>query len=170
MVTIRKVETTELDRLVQFSRQTFYEFFAHLNDPNQFEAYTAVHFAPEKMLGELTNTDSAFYFALAGDEIAGYIKLNENDAQIEFKEDKGLELERIYVSGQHHGKKIGKQLLQFAIQTAASKQKDFIWLGVWEHNPNAIGFYRHHGFEVCGSHEFVLGDDRQIDLLMKKAL
>ena len=170
MVTIRKVETKELDALVQFSRQTFYEFFAHLNDPLHFEAYTAVHFAPEKMLGELTNPDSAFYFALVGDEIAGYIKLNENDAQIEFKEDKGLELERIYVSGQHHGKNIGKLLLQFAIQTAIDKQKDFIWLGVWEHNLNAIGFYRHHGFDVCGSHDFILGDDRQTDLLMKRCL
>lgn len=170
MVTIRKVETKELDALVQFSRQTFYEFFAHLNDPLHFEAYTAVHFAPEKMLGELTNPDSAFYFALVGDEIAGYIKLNENDAQIEFKEEHGLELERIYVSGAHHGKKIGKLLLQFAIQTAIDKQKYFIWLGVWEHNLNAIGFYRHHGFDVCGSHDFILGDDRQTDLLMKRCL
>jgi len=170
MVTIRKVETTELDTLIQFSRQTFYEFFAHLNDPLHFEAYTAVHFAPEKMLGELTNPDSGFYFALVGDEIAGYIKLNVNAAQIEFKEEKGLELERIYVSGEHHGKRIGKQLLQFAIQTAIDKQKEFIWLGVWEHNPKAIAFYRHHRFEVCGSHDFILGEDRQTDLLMKKAV
>ena len=170
MITIKKVETHELDTLLQYSKKTFYEFFAHLNDPLHFEAYVAVAFAPEKMLSELTNLDSEFYFAMTEDDIAGYIKLNFNNTQNEFKDENGLEVERIYVSGEHHGKHIGRQLLNFAIERGIEMQKDFIWLGVWEHNQKAIGFYRAHGFEVCGSHDFILGEDRQTDLLMKKKL
>src|ERR1700729_2852498 len=116
MVTIKKVETTELDTLLQYSKKTFYEFFAHLNDPLHFEAYTAVAFAPEKMLSELTNTDSEFYFAMNEGGISGYIKLNINDAQTEFKRENSLEVERIYVSGEYHGRHIGRQLLNFAIE------------------------------------------------------
>jgi len=101
---------------------------------------------------------------------AGYIKINFNDAQTEYKDKNALEVERIYVSGEHHGKQIGKQLLDFAINTARSKQFAYVWLGVWEHNGKAIGFYKHHGFEPCGSHDFMLGDDKQTDLLMKKML
>ncbi|HZY39116.1 MAG TPA: GNAT family N-acetyltransferase [Mucilaginibacter sp.] len=170
MVTIKKVETTELDTLLQYSKKTFYEFFAHLNDPLHFEAYVAVAFAPEKMLSELTNPDSEFYFAMIEDDIAGYIKLNSNSTQNEFKDENGLEVERIYVSGEHHGKHIGRQLLNFAIERGTAMHKDFIWLGVWEHNQKAIGFYQHHGFEFCGSHDFILGEDRQTDLLMKRRL
>ncbi len=170
MVTIKKVETSELDTLLQYSKKTFYEFFAHLNDPDHFEAYVAVAFAPEKMLSELTNPDSAFYFAINDGDIAGYIKLNFNSTQNEFKDENSLEVERIYVSGEHHGKHIGRQMLNFAIERGIQLQKDFIWLGVWEHNQKAIGFYRAHGFEVCGSHDFILGEDRQTDLLMKKYL
>jgi ribosomal protein S18 acetylase RimI-like enzyme len=170
MITIRKVETHELDTLLQYSKKTFHEFFAHLNDPLHFEAYTAVAFAPEKMLSELTNRHSEFYFAMNEGDINGYIKLNFNDAQTEFKSENSLEVERIYVSGEHHGKHIGRQLLNFAIERGTAIQKDFIWLGVWEHNAKAIGFYRHHGFGFCGSHEFILGEDRQTDLLMKKTL
>ena len=170
MVTIRKVETHELDTLLQHSKKTFYEFFAHLNEPVHFESYVAVAFTPEKMLSELVNPGSEFYFAAIDGNIAGYIKLNVNDAQNEFKGENGIEVERIYVSGEYHGKHIGKQLLNFAVGRCIEMQKDFIWLGVWEHNEKAIGFYRAHGFEFCGNHDFMLGGDKQTDLLMKKSL
>jgi hypothetical protein len=134
------------------------------------EAYSAIAFNPRYMLDQLNNPDSEFYFAMIGDEIAGYIKINFNDAQTDVKDKNALEVERIYVSGDHHGKKIGKQLLDFAIDIARNKRFAYVWLGVWEHNNKALGFYEHNGFEVFGSHEFLLGSDRQTDLLMKKEL
>lgn len=170
MTTIRQALLPDLDILLQFSKETFYEFFAHLNDPVHFEAYAAVAFAPDKIRSELNNPDSAFYFASADNEIAGYIKLNVNQAQNEFKDQNSLELERIYVSGKYHGKGIGKAMLDFAIQQALQKQKEFIWLGVWEHNEKAIGFYKRQDFDFCGSHDFMMGEDRQTDLLMRRSL
>jgi diamine N-acetyltransferase len=170
MINIKRVKPSELHVLLQYSKKTFYEFFAHLNDPVHFETYVAVAFKPENMLSQLNNPDSEFYFAVIEDNVAGYIKLNINDAQNEFRDENGLELERIYVSGEYHGKHIGRQLLNFAIERGRQLQKDFIWLGVWEHNQKAIGFYRAHGFEFCGNHDFMLGDDRQTDMLMKRSV
>jgi ribosomal protein S18 acetylase RimI-like enzyme len=37
---------------------------------------------------------------------------------------------------------------------------------VWEHNPKAIAFYRKFGFETVGDHTFMLGLDRQRDIVM----
>jgi diamine N-acetyltransferase len=170
MVTIQKVKISEAGILLIYSKKTFYEFFAHLNDPANMEAYSAVAFTNDSILAQINNPGSEFYFAIYEDDIAGYIKLNFNDAQTEFHDAMALEIERIYVSGEHHGKHIGKQLLDFAVQMAISKNFDYVWLGVWEHNHKAIGFYEHYGFEVCGSHKFLLGDDLQTDLLMRKAL
>jgi hypothetical protein len=134
------------------------------------EAYSSVAFTHQNMLDQLTNPNSYFYFAMLDDELAGYIKLNFGEAQTEFKDNNALEIERIYVSGEHHGKKIGKRLLNFAIETALDKNFHYVWLGVWEHNYKAIGFYQHNGFEAFSRHEFLLGYDRQTDLLMKKEL
>ena len=170
MVLIKKVAVNELDILLAYSKKTFYDFFAHLNEPANMEAYSSVAFTPENMLAQLSNPNSHFYFAMLGDELAGYLKLNFEDAQTEFKDKNALEIERIYVSAEHHGKKIGQHLLNFAIETAKNKNFDYVWLGVWEHNHKAIGFYEHNGFELFGSHEFLLGDDRQTDLLMRKKL
>lgn len=134
------------------------------------EAYAAATYTPQKMSAELSNPNSEFYFAMVDGQPAGYIKLNTGDAQNELKHSNSLEVERIYVLEEYHGKRIGGDLLNFAIDTAKARQMDFIWLGVWEHNHKAIGFYQHNGFEVFSSHDFMLGDDRQTDLMMKKGL
>ena len=167
MVTIRNVEIAECGTLLAFSKETFYEFFAGWNGPANMEAYSAIAFTPEKMLSELSNPNSEFYFALDEDVIVGYIKLNYNDAQTDIQDNDALEVERIYVSGGYHGKYIGKQLLDFSIDIARSKQYNYVWLGVWEHNNKAMAFYKRNGFETFSSHDFMLGDDKQKDLLMK---
>ena len=42
---------------------------------------------------------------------------------------------------------------------------DQVWLGVWEHNPRAIAFYRKHGFVEVGAQVFQLGGDPQRGLV-----
>jgi ribosomal protein S18 acetylase RimI-like enzyme len=170
MVSIQKVEIADAETLLAFSKKTFYEFFAHLNDPANMDAYSSIAFTHQSTVEQINNPCSEFYFSLYEDNIVGYIKLNFSNAQTEFKDKNALEVERIYVSGEHHGKRIGKQLLDFAIDIASSKQFDYVWLGVWEHNNKAIGFYEHNGFETFSSHQFMLGDDKQVDLLMKRYL
>ena len=61
-------------------------------------------------------------------------------------------------------------MLNFAFELAGQNQHSFVWLGVWEHNYNAIRFYERIGFERCGSHDFMLGNDKQTDILLKKEL
>jgi ribosomal protein S18 acetylase RimI-like enzyme len=56
--------------------------------------------------------------------------------------------------------------MQECISIAKRKQRDYIWLGVWEKNDKAIRFYERFGFKRFGEHEFVLGNDRQTDWLM----
>jgi ribosomal protein S18 acetylase RimI-like enzyme len=53
---------------------------------------------------------------------------------------------------------------------AQARHARTLWLGVWEHNPRAIAFYRKRGFQDVGSHEFLLGQDRQTDRLMVLAI
>lgn len=134
------------------------------------EAYASAAFTSQKIQSELSNPNSHFYFAMLDGEIAGYLKLNYGLAQTEFQDQNTVEIERIYVLAEHHGKKIGHQFIDFALKDAADKNLQCVWLGVWEHNQKALSFYKKHGFEVFSSHEFVLGSDKQTDLLMKKAV
>jgi ribosomal protein S18 acetylase RimI-like enzyme len=169
-IIIQKASITDIATLLALSRDTFFHFFGPLNDPANMEAYASTAFTGQKIQDELNNPDSHFYFALLNGQVAGYMKLNFGPAQTEFQDSETLEIERIYVLAEHHGKKIGRQLLDFAVQQAIDKGFPYLWLGVWEHNHNAIGFYEKHGFKLFGSHPFMLGSDKQTDLLMKKEL
>ena len=123
-------------------------------------------FTHDKLLSELQNENSEFYFAMEGDEIIGYFKINMKEAQTEFKGDTSLEIERIYISDGHQGKGYGTQLLNKVKEVAATSGVKYIWLGVWEKNPAAIRFYERNGFDVFSSHEFQMGDEVQMDKLM----
>jgi ribosomal protein S18 acetylase RimI-like enzyme len=170
-IQIVPVQISDADALLELSLSTFWDFFGPpVNEQKNIYAYTSIAFTPEKVLSELSSPDSQFYFAKDGDEIAGYIKLNFKTAQNEFKDPQAVEVERIYVSRAHHKKQIGSQLINFAIDIAITKKLDYIWLGVWEHNNRAIAFYERNGFQIFSSHDFVLGDDVQTDLLMKREL
>jgi ribosomal protein S18 acetylase RimI-like enzyme len=169
-VTIRKVERDELLSLLFLSKKTFFDAFYHLNTPGDMEAYAAKFFTKARMTEEFDTPGSAFYFAMINTEVTGYIKLNHHQAQTDLQDPAALEVERIYVSNFHQGKQIGQQLLNFAIQTAMARQLQYIWLGVWEHNYRAIKFYQQHGFQQFGQHNFMLGNDLQVDVLMRKEL
>jgi len=170
MVTIQKVDPSDVDTLRTLGLKTFYDAFEHHNNPEDFEAYTSVAFTCEKLLSEINNPHSAFYFALIDDEPVGYIKLNYASAQTEFKDSNAVEVERIYVLASQQGKKIGNRMIDFAINKATEDGLQYIWLGVWEHNPNAIRFYERCGFVRFSSHKFMVGKDEQTDILMKKEL
>lgn len=170
MIEIIKVQPSEVDSLINISKQTFYDAFLHLNNPADVEAYVSSAFSTDKLLVELNDPFSVFYFAMVDGKAVGYIKLNYSSAQTEFRYENAIEIERIYVINDQQGKRIGNQLLDFAIDTAIQSKLQYIWLGVWEHNTNAIRFYERNGFKIFDSHPFTLGTDLQIDLLMKREL
>src|ERR1700752_2375738 len=96
VITIQLVSPSDVDTLLVLSRKTFYDAFEHLNNPDDFEAYTSKAFTREQLLSEINNPDSEFYFALSDGEAVGYIKLNYRNAQAEFQDTDAVEISRIY--------------------------------------------------------------------------
>lgn len=166
------VEATvdDLKDLQAISRATFSETFEEDNDAADLEKYLNEAYGDEKLTKELENPESFFYLFYEGEDLAGYLKLNIGAAQSEHELDDALEVERIYFLQAFKGWGFGKRAIEMAHELADEKGKQRIWLGVWEHNEPAIGFYQKRGFEAFSEHVFVLGDDRQRDILMKKEL
>ena len=110
---------------------------------------------------------SEFYFIYANDQLAGYFKINYAPAQTDLNDPDSLEIERIYVKKEFKGKGLGRQLMDCAVKLAEMAGKKYLWLGVWEKNKGAIGFYKHSGFTESGKHPFKIGDELQTDLIMR---
>ncbi|MBF4515891.1 GNAT family N-acetyltransferase [Flavobacterium sp. ANB] len=169
-IEIRKIALNEIDQLQKIGRQTFYDTFSESNSEENMKSYLDEKFSNEKLTAELTNKDSEFYFAILQNEIIGYLKINFGDSQTELKDNKALEIERIYVLKEFHGKHVGQLLYEKAIEIAKSKNSQYVWLGVWEENYRAARFYKKNGFVEFDKHIFKLGNDEQTDLMMKLKL
>ena len=169
-IEISKIELSEIEQLQIIGKQTFFETFADKNTEENMQKYLEEGFTVHKLTAELTNPDSEFYFAKLDNQVIGYLKINFGAAQTELKDTKSLEIERIYVLKEFHGKKVGQILYDTAFDIAKQKNADYLWLGVWEENPRAISFYKKNGFVEFDKHIFVLGDDAQTDIMMKLKL
>ncbi len=169
-ITISKVSLLQIDDLQKISQQTFFEAFSDSNTEEDIKHYLETSFSAQQLYSELSHKNSEFFFALHHNTPIGYLKLNYADAQTELKTENGIELERIYILKDYHGKKAGQTLLNKAKSIAITKNASFIWLGVWEHNHKAIQFYMKNGFIEFDKHIFRLGNDNQTDLMMKLLL
>jgi len=167
---IKKATPDDWKPLQQISQSTFAETFSSFNTVENMRHYLDNSFSSEKLKAELSDKNSEFYFAVYDDQVIGYLKINTGPAQTELKDENSLEIERIYVLKEFHGKKIGQLLFGKAMEISKKIKTRFIWLGVWEKNPRAIRFYEKNGFVEFNRHVFMLGSDLQTDIMMKRVL
>ncbi|UXU55434.1 GNAT family N-acetyltransferase [Staphylococcus agnetis] len=163
---IKKVEITDVMELRRVSIETFAEAYASDYDQALFNQYFEEEMSIEKLTGELQNPNSFFYFAMVDEHIAGYFKVNIGDAQTEVFSSQYAELQRIYLYQTYQGLKLGQYIFNYVIQFAKGLNKRYLWLGVWSENHTAIAFYKSQGLKKIGEHEFIMGNQVDVDWTM----
>lgn len=166
-LSFRLCDSTDLEELTRISRTTFVDAFEKDNDPEDFKTYVDKAFDRNEIGKQLEEENTSFYFVYVKNELAGYFKMNINNAQTDLKNQDAVELERIYVLNKFQGLGIGAWILEMAKNLASKTGKTFLWLGVWEENISAIKFYERNGFSKFGMHPYYIGKDRQMDWLLK---
>lgn len=168
-IEITPCQLEDVALLQQISIETYSDTFGKQNTEKNMTDYLTAAYELTKLEAELTTPDSYFYFLKKDNQIAGYLKLNINNAQTEEMKN-ALEVERIYIRKDFKRQGLGKTFIELAETIAKRLQKETIWLGVWEYNFNALEFYKKMGFKHFSQHSFFMGDDEQTDLLLKKSI
>lgn len=170
MISIVEAMVADVALLVPLCRESFYDAWTLSYDDDDIYSYMDKHFTDENLRSEILNTNESYYIAYEGETPAGYLKLRKDPKEENPVAVTAIELQRLYIQKDFQRKGIGTSLIAFAIETAGRKNFEEIWLGVWEKNTGAIKLYKSFGFEFYGEHYFVMGNDRSLDLLMKKKL
>lgn len=167
---IRYATTSDAETVSSLGARTFFEAFAKDNTPENMAAYLKASFSPEIQLAELSSAQTIFLIAEAEDVPVGFAQLVLDSSEAELEGLHTVEIRRIYVVQEHIGKGIGRELMSKCLQEARQRGCDSIWLGVWEKNSRAIGFYKKWGFKEVGTHIFQVGDDPQKDFILELML
>jgi len=167
-ISIRQANETDAALIASLSRETFYDTFAAYNTPEDMELFMEGQFSVSELIKEVLDPSNLFFLAFHEEEPAGYIKFKRGSHTDLTDTDKAIEICRLYARKSMIGKGIGKAMMMYALEYAATTHCKTIWLGVWEHNKRAIDFYHSFGFQKFSEHDFILGNDVQRDWLMRK--
>jgi ribosomal protein S18 acetylase RimI-like enzyme len=183
-IQITLAQPSDAGLIADIARRTFYETFAPYNSAENMRLFQDQQLTRERQMAELGAPGRTFLLAYLGDEPVGYASMREGGLQTgeeglradgagsppEMAGTNAIEICQIYSEQRTIGKGVGKALMEACLGIARERGKEWIWLGVWEHNQRAIAFYTKWGFERCGEHIFMVGHDAQTDWWMKKRL
>ena len=170
-IEIRKAFSDDYLLLSDLGKKSFYETWRPVNTEEDIQKYIREAFNPINIKMDIeTDSINTFFIAFADAKAVGYIKLRNDRTYEDFKNEKVIELERLYVLKEWQEKKVGKVLMDEGLKMAINQHCQWIWLGVATENFKALKFYKQYGFTIFGEKVFKLGDAVDTDYLMKKKL
>jgi diamine N-acetyltransferase len=178
-IRIRRADAGDAEVLTEFAERIFRETFEADNNPDDMAAYLAEAFGVDRQSAEIAEPSSIVLLAedIAGSgsdatplPLAGYSHLTAGELPDCVHGPTPLELKRFYIDRAWQGTGLAQLLMRTTFDAAIASGARTLWLGVWEHNPRAIAFYRKFDFVEVGSHDFMLGQDRQTDIIMARPM
>jgi ribosomal protein S18 acetylase RimI-like enzyme len=163
---IRSATERDVAALVDLGARTFRDTYGRANDPAELAAHIAESYNEAAMLGGLRDPNATYLVADDAGRIVGFAKLVVGSTEDGIVAARPAELNQLYVDSGQQGRGLGRALLDACAAHARKGDCDVLWLGVWEKNSNAIGFYERLGFRKVGTHAFRFGSELQTDLLM----
>ncbi|HEX7915045.1 GNAT family N-acetyltransferase [Rudaea sp.] len=167
---IRRATAADAGTLAALAERTFRDTFAAVNTPEDMAAHAAASYGVDKQRAEIESEHIRTLVADAEDSAVAYAQLRHGHRPDCVSVDEAVELWRFYIDRDWIGHGLAQRLMEAVFAEASSMDARGLWLGVWEHNPRAIAFYRKCGFVEVGAHAFQLGADAQTDLIMQRAL
>jgi len=168
MITYRDATPEDAATLDRIFDASFCETFAHLYRPEDLDAFLT-SFGIEDWQEQLRDPSYAFRLAEVDGEPAGYVKLGHLKIPIETDRPAML-LDQLYLLKEHHGAGIAKVLMDWAIEQAARRGIEDMYLTVFIENERARRFYDRYGFEAVGRYDFMVGSQADHDIIMRKRL
>lgn len=156
---IRPAGPGDAEIVALLARITFVETFGHLfgNHASDLAAYLDHTFAVAKIRNSLGEPDNRYWLAFRDGLPVGYAKLKHPSPTPLLPNQDLAQVQKIYVLREFLSLGIGKELLAAALDEAARRGLNIIWLDVLKQNTRAIRFYERKGFVPLGDDTYAIG-------------
>jgi GNAT superfamily N-acetyltransferase len=158
-------DAAALDRIFDV---TFSGTFGHLYRPEDLHAFLS-GFTISDWERELGDGRYAYRIAEECGVPVGYAKLGPRKIPVE-PGGPALLLDQIYVLKEHHGTGIATGLMDWAIGEAKARGAEELYLTVFIENERARRFYGRYGFQDVGRYAFMVGEQADEDIILRKRL
>lgn len=167
---IRKARPSDAERLSLLAERTFRDTFQDGNTKEDMDLHCQASYGREIQLKEILNPGWITLVCENSGELVGYAQLRWEEFPSCINSQQAGEILCLYIDKPYHGNGLAHELMRACLLEFERKGSDIVWLGVWEHNPRAIFFYKKFGFMEVGEHIFQVGSDPQRDIIMMRNL
>jgi ribosomal protein S18 acetylase RimI-like enzyme len=165
-IRIEPVKLSELAELADVAARTFSDAFGADMDPEDLAQTLAENRSVAYF--KATMKSSHVLVAKHDDKIVGYVQYGEVKIPEIHAAESDKELGRLYVETSLQGRKVGKQLMEAALNDSEMASASNIYLQVWDENKRALAMYESYGFKQCGVTHFELAGKPAQDIVMIK--
>ena len=137
-------------------------------DPLDIAHYIATELTAERFRKLIENPNAMLFVAETADHICGCVLVLHSSSHAQIEAVAPAQLQRFYVAPAHHGRGVADELMRQALAGLGQDCLTAVWLSVHTENPRAIAFYKKWEFHIMGTHELLVGSDRQKDFLMRR--
>jgi GNAT superfamily N-acetyltransferase len=168
MTTCRDAAPADAAALDRIFDTVFCDTFAHLYRSEDLDAFLS-SFGIGDWEDQLRNPAFATRIAEAGGVPVGYAKIGPMKLPVE-PNGSSMLLDQLYVVKEQQGTGIARELMDWAIDEARGRGAEALYLTVFIDNHRARRFYDRYGFEDVGRYAFMVGEQADEDIIMRKAL
>lgn len=165
MITYRDSVREDAAALQELFADSFVETFGHLYRPADLQEFLDGN-SLEKWNTNLADPEVAIRLAEMDGELAGFVELAPKKLPYE-TDAPAIELRRLYLRSNAHGRRIADELMRWALQEAATRGAKELILSVYVDNHRARRFYERYGFEEVGKYDFMVGSHADEDLILR---
>lgn len=175
-IKIRPATIADAQAVADIGCTVFGNSFGYSMPKKDLEQYLIDAYSLPSITKDFKSSDTDIIVAVTPDErgkerIVGFAQLTRGTTEPCLADKSNYcELQRLYVSEDQHGRGIGSSLMNEIDDMARKQGFTGMWIGVWEENLKAQRVYKRQGFEKCGTHDFVCGEEVQTDWIMWKDL
>ncbi|WP_408952713.1 N-acetyltransferase family protein [Lysobacter sp. Hz 25] len=165
---IRRAGVDDAPLVADIATRTFVETFGHLYPPEDLQGFLLDSYSVEKQAVILSHPDYAIFLlerdgVAVGHAAAGPCGLPHPDVA-----PGDGELKRLYVLREAQNGGWGARLFDTVLEWLQREGPRTLWIGVWSENLGAQRFYGRYGFEHVGHYDFIVGNTRDHEFILKR--
>ncbi len=161
-MTLRKANNSDASSIAAISIEVWVGTYLKRGVSAFFADYAFGEFTPSK-IEKLISDPNQFILVSENEEgIDGFIRVSTaSNAPVSGCSE--MEIATFYVQPRHHGKGIGRRLLNATFHHCREKTADSVWLTTNAENDPAINFYLAHGFKHVGETHFRIANEAYLN-------
>jgi len=168
-MTLRTARPSDASCLAAISIEVWLGTYIRRGVTAFFADFALTEFTADKFRAHLDDPDEHFIVSENDEGIDGFTRVTTG-RPAPVAGCSTTELSTLYVQPRHHGKGIGKALLDAALTHAHAIGSPSIWLTTNSENTPAIGFYLSQGFEKLGTTHFRIQDEAYLNDVFRSPL